>query len=359
MADFRTLTEMVKAAKENLSKGDWDYLTGAADSEASLRRNRAAVESWVFRPRILNRVDNVLTNTELLGVPLRIPVILPPIGSVQAFDPSGGTGVAEAAADFGVLQILSSACSPNFEEVASAIQGPKIYQLYLMGDEEWMDDIIERSVDAGYVGFCLTADTQVYSRRERDILKGYIPMSGRQASAKAPAFNYQTTMSWDTVAHIKDNYSIPLIVKGVMDASDAARCVEAGVDVVYVSNHGGRQLDHTKACIDALPDVVEAVDGRVPVVVDGGFLRGADVVKALCLGATAVGMGRFEGFAMAAGGPAALVQALKILEHELQITMALLGVRTLEELTSDLVDRAEIMAPAHVTSAFPFLAEGY
>ena len=153
MADFRTLTEMVKAAKENLSKGDWDYLTGAADSEASLRRNRAAVESWVFRPRILNRVDNVLTNTELLGVPLRIPVILPPIGSVQAFDPSGGTGVAEAAADFGVLQILSSACSPNFEEVASAIQGPKIYQLYLMGDEEWMDDIIERSVDAATWGF--------------------------------------------------------------------------------------------------------------------------------------------------------------------------------------------------------------
>ena len=180
-----------------------------------------------------------------------------------------------------------------------------------------------------------------------------------KAGAKAPAFNYQTTMSWDTVAHIKDKYAIPLIVKGVMDASDAARCVEAGVDVVYVSNHGGRQLDHTKACIDALPDVVEAVDGRVPVVVDGGFLRGADVVKALCLGATAVGMGRFEGFAMAAGGPAALVQALKILEHELQITMALLGVRTLEELTSGLVERAEIMAPAHVTSAFPFLAEGY
>ena len=209
-----------------------------------------------------------------------------------------------------------------------------------------MDDIIERSVDAVYVGFCLTADTQVYSRRERDMLKGYIPMSGRQALAKGPAFNYQTTMSWDTVAHIKDKYSIPLIVKGVMDASDAARCVEAGVDVVYVSNHGGRQLDHTKACIDALPDVVEAVDGRAPVVVDGGFLRGADVVKALWLGASAVGMGRFEGFAMAAGGPSALINALKILEHEVKVTMALLGVQTLEGLTIDLVERSEMMAPA-------------
>ena len=359
MAEFRTLTEIVKKAKQNLSKGDWDYLTGAADTEASLRRNRAALESWVFRPRVLNNVHDVQASTELLGVPLRIPVIMPPIGSVQAFDASGGSGVAEAASEFGILQILSSACAPNFEEVASAVQGPRIYQLYLMGDEQWMDDIIERSVGSGYIGFCLTADTQVYSRRERDILKRYIPMSGRLATSQTPAFNYQTTMSWDTVAHIKDKFDIPLIIKGVMDAKDALKCIEAGVDVVYVSNHGGRQLDHTKACIDALPDVVEAVDGRVPVVVDGGFLRGADVVKALCLGATAVGMGRFEGFAMAAGGPTALVQALKILEHEIHITMALLGVRTLDELTSDLIERAEMMAPAHVTSAFPFLAEGY
>ena len=359
MAEFRTLTEIVKKAKQNLSKGDWDYLTGAADTEASLRRNRAALESWVFKPRILNNVHNVETKAELLGVPLRIPVILPPIGSVQAFDSSGGSGVAEAASEFGVLQILSSACSPNFEDVAAAVQGPRVYQLYLSGDEQWMDDIIERSIGSGYVGFCLTADTQVYSRRERDILKGYIPMSGRLATAKAPAFNYQTTMSWDTVAHIKSKFDIPLIIKGVMDPRDAAMCVEAGVDVVYVSNHGGRQLDHTKACIDTLPDVVEAVAGRVPVVVDGGFLRGADVVKALCLGADTVGMGRFEGFAMAAGGASALVQALKILEHEIQITMALLGVRTLEELTSDMVERAEIMSAASVTSAFPFFAEGY
>ena len=359
VAEFRTLTEIVKKAKQNLSKGDWDYLTGAADTEASLRRNRAALESWVFRPRVLNNVHDVQTSTELLGVPLRIPVIMPPIGSVQAFDPSGGSGVAEAASEFGILQILSSACAPNFEKVASAVQGPRVYQLYLTGDETWMDDIIERSLGSGYIGFCLTADTQVYSRRERDILKGYVPMSGRLATVKTPAFNYQTTMSWETVAHIKEKFDIPLMIKGVMDARDAVKCVEAGVDVVYVSNHGGRQLDHTKACIDALPDVVEAVGGRVPVVVDGGFLRGADVVKALCLGASAVGMGRFEGFAMAAGGSAALVQALKILEHEIQITMALLGVRTLDELTSDLVERAEMMAPAHVTSAFPFLAEGY
>jgi glycolate oxidase len=357
VAEFRTLTEIVKRARQNLNKGDWDYLTGAADSEASLRRNRAALESWVFRPRILNDVYDVQTSTELLGVPLRIPVVMPPIGSVQVFDPSGGVGVAEAAKEFGILQVLSSACAPNFEEVAAAVPEPRVYQLYLSGDEAWMDDIIERSIAAGYVGFCLTADTQVYSRRERDILKGYVPLSGRTATA--PAFNYQTTMSWETVAHIKEKFDIPLLIKGVMEPADARQCVEAGVDVVWVSNHGGRQLDHTRACIDALPGVVEAVDGRVPVVVDGGFLRGADVVKGLCLGADVVSMGRFEGFAMAAGGTEALVQALKILEHEIKTTMALAGVRTLESLTPDLVERAEIMQPASVLSAFPFLAEGY
>ena len=166
-------------------------------------------------------------------------------------------------------------------------------------------------------------------------------------------------MSWDTVAHIKEKFDVPLIIKGVGVAEDAARCVEAGVDVVYVSNHGGRQLDHTRACIDALPEVVEAVDGRVPVVVDGGFMRGADVVKALCLGADFVGMGRFEALSMAAGGGDALLTALEILEHEIKTTMALAGVNSLEQLTPSLVTREQPLAPPHVLSAFPFLEEGY
>ena len=166
-------------------------------------------------------------------------------------------------------------------------------------------------------------------------------------------------MSWDTVAHIKEKYDIPLIIKGVARADDAARCVDAGVDVVYVSNHGGRQLDHTRACIDALPEVAEAVDGRVPVVIDGGFMRGADVVKGLCLGADFVGMGRFEALAMAAGGTKALLTALKILEQEIKTTMALAGVNSLDQLTSDLVTRDQMITPPHVLSAFPFLEEGY
>ena len=354
-ATFRSLTEMVQLAQKHLERGDWDYLVGAADTEASLRRNRAAVESWVFKPRILNDVSAVSIESQLLGSAMRIPVVLPPIGSVQAFEAGGGISVARAAKDFGILQILSSSCSPDYEAVAQGVPGPRIYQLYLTGDQDWMDDHIRRAIDAGYTGFCLTADTQVYSRRERDVMKGYVPMSGRSASAANGDFSHQASMTWDTIAHIKDTHDIPLIVKGVMHEDDAARCVEAGVDVIYVSNHGGRQLDHAMACIDALPQVSQAVAGRVPVVVDGGFMRGADVVKGLCLGADFVGMGRFEGLAMAAGGYAGLMRGLKILEQEIRISMALLGAPDLASLNSSLLQRAQPMAQPSVLSAFPLL----
>ena len=354
---YLTLHEIVRHARENLDKDHWDYLVGGSDTESSLRRNRYGLDSWVFRPRILNDVAEVAVASEFLGTPMRIPVLLPPIGSVQVFEAGGGQSVAEAASEFGVLQILSSVCTPDFEAIAAAVPGPRIYQLYLMGDQAWMDDLIARAVDAGYTGFCLTADTQTYSRRERDIIKRFTPPSGSQAGSRE--FNYQGTMTWDTVEHIKNNFDIPLIVKGVNVAEDAARCVAAGVDVVYVSNHGGRQLDHTRACIDALPEVVEAVDGAVPVVVDGGFLRGADVVKGLCLGADAVGMGRLEGLAMAAGGKDALVRALRIIELEIKTTMALMGIDNLKDLKPALLERATPIGATDVLSAFPFLAEGY
>jgi len=355
--EFRSLQQIVARAREKLERGHWDYLIGGADTESSLKRNRAGVDSWVFRPRILNDVSDVSVRTSLLGCPLRVPVVLPPIGSVQVFDESGGEGVARAAAEFGVLQILSSVCLPDFETIAERVPGPRIYQLYLMQDQGWMDEIISRAVEAGYVGFCLTADTQTYSRRERDILKGFAPPSGSRVDNAD--FRFQSRMSWDTVAHIKSDFDIPLIIKGVGVAEDARRCVELGVDVVYVSNHGGRQLDHTRACIDALPEIVESVDGRAPVLVDGGFLRGADVVKALCLGATAVGMGRLEGFAMAAGGSAALVRALEIIEQEIRISMALLGVSGLDQLHPGLLERAEPLSRAGVLAAFPLLEEDY
>ena len=162
------------------------------------------------------------------------------------------------------------------------------------------------------------------------------------------------------MAHVKENFDIPLVLKGIARADDAARAVEAGVDIIYVSNHGGRQLDHAKGCIDMLPDVVEAVDGRVPVIVDGGFLRGADVVKGLCLGATAVGTGRLLALGMAARGPRGVVRALELLETEIKLTMGLMGIADIDDLSPDMVERAlPLPGPYDVMGAFPLLAEGY
>lgn len=354
---FRTLHEIAKQARANLGDAYWDYLIGGADTESSVRRNRYGLDSWVFRPRVLNDVSRVDVATELLGTPLRIPVMLPPIGSLQVFEQGGGESVARAAAEFGVLQTLSSVCLPDFDVVAERVPGPRVYQLYLMGDQSWMDDIIARAIDSGYTGFCLTVDTQTYSRRERDILKGFTPPSGSVPTQTD--FGAQARITLETVAHIKNSFDIPLYIKGVNTGEDARRCVEAGVDVVWVSNHGGRQLDHTRACIDALPEVVAAVDGQVPVIVDGGFMRGADVVKGLCLGADLVAMGRLEGLAMAAGGAPALVRALEIVEQEISISMALLGAGGLGDLGPWLVEKTQPLVTPHVLSAFPLLDEGY
>ena len=354
-----TLGEIAKQARRNLDENLWDYLRGGADSESSVIRNRMSLAALAFKPRVLHDVSNVRTGRTLFGAPLRIPVILPPIGSAQQFDAGGGAAIARAAADFGTAMMLSSACLPEFEEVAVAAGGTKIYQLYLLGDQAWMDDIIARSIAVGYGAFCLTVDTPLYSRRERDIHKRYVPASGRMATGKAQ-FDAQARMTWETVAHIKETFDIPLILKGIIRADDAARAVEAGVDGIYVSNHGGRQLDHARGCATALPEVVAAVAGRAPVIVDGGFLRGADVVKGLCLGADAVGTGRLVALGLAAGGAAGVVRALELLEEEIKLTLGMMGVADVDALSPDFLESAPVLPGAHdVLSAFPLLQEGY
>ena len=355
--DFLSLTELAKRARLKLNQYDWDYLIGGSDTEASLRRNRHSVDSWVFKPRILNNVETVTTRTALLGATMRVPVVLAPIGSIQAFEAGGAESVARAAEAFGVLQIVSSVCEPDFETLAARTSGPKVYQLYQMGDRGWLDEQLQRTVAAGYAGFCLTADTQVYSRRERDIMKRYVPRSGRQIGVSD--FSHQARLTWETVEYVKSTCDLPLLIKGVATAEDAARCAELGVDVIYVSNHGGRQLDHTRGCLDALPEVVDAVAGRAPVVVDGGFMRGADVVKALCLGATAVGLGRLQALALAAGGEAGVRAMLELLEAEIRITLALAGVASVHDCRPELVQREQSLATPGVLSAFPLLDEGY
>ena len=286
-------------------------------------------------------------------------MILAPIGSLQLFEAGGGATVARAAEDFGVMNFVSSVCTPGIEEVAEASDSAKAYQLYLANDDDWMRGIIKRVQSAGYSGFCLTVDTQVYSRRERDLLKRWQPPSAGEATTRVAPLNYQARMTWDLVKRIKDEFDIPLILKGIATAEDAGLACEHGVDVVYVSNHGGRQLDHGRGTLDILPEVVAEMDGRSQVVVDGGFVRGTDVVKAIALGADAVGIGRLECIAMAAGGRDGVVRMLRILEHEITTCLGLLGVSSWDELDASYLHRALPVDPPGVLSALPFLDLDY
>ncbi len=323
-----TLQEIAQLAKHRLPQTIWDYLVGGSETETTVIRNRRALETWAFRPRVCRDVSTVSVSGRFLGHDLRLPVVLPPIGSIQVFDPDGAATVARAAETFGSLQFVSSVARPDLDVVAAASSAPKVYQLYLVGDEAWMNDQIHRAIDAGYAGFCLTVDTQVPSRRERDLLKRWLIPSG----SATIDFSHQARITWDLVARVKEAHDIPLILKGIATPEDAKLACDHGVDVIYVSNHGGRQLDCQVGTLETLPDIVAAVAGRSTVAFDGGVLRGTDVIKALILGADVVGAGRLYCLGLAAGGAAGVVRVLEILEQEIKTSLALLGVSSLADL---------------------------
>jgi glycolate oxidase len=348
---FQTLHEIVRAARATLAPGPWDYLVGATETETTLRRNRLAIDSLAFRPRVLRDVSKVDASGTFLGKPTRIPVMLAPIGSIESFTPGGGATAAQASGEFGVPQMLSSVCNPGLEAVAKAADNYRIFQLYVRGDDAFVDDHVRRAQGNGYAAFCLTVDTASYSRRERDLARRFV----KPWRQRAGGFDYQAGLNWDHVKRFKDTHDIPLILKGIATAEDAALACEHGVDVVYVSNHGGRQLDQGRGSLDVLPEVVAAVEGRARVIVDGCFQRGTDVVKAIALGADLVGMGRMPCFGLAAAGAAGCVRMLELLEDEIRICLALLGVDRLSALGPAYVQAAPPVALPSVFSAFPLL----
>ena len=240
---FQTLHEIVRAARATLAPGPSDYLVGGAETESTLRRNRLAIDSLAFRPRVLRDVSKVDATSTFLGKPLRIPVMMAPIGSIESFTPGGGATAAQASAEFGVPQMLSSVCNPGLEAVAKAADNFRIFQLYVRGDDSFVDDHVRRAVANGYTGFCLTVDTASYSRRERDLARRFV----KPWRLRATGFDYQAGLSWTQVKRFKDTHDVPLILKGIATAEDAALACEHGVDVVYLSNHGGRQLDSSMA----------------------------------------------------------------------------------------------------------------
>jgi glycolate oxidase len=354
--DFLTLHELVKAARNKLPANIWDYLVGGADTETTVRRNRLALDSVAFRPRVLRDVSKIELTRKLFGKTLRIPVVLAPIGSLESFDPGGGATVTKATTEFGVPMFLSSVSKPGIEETAEAAPGGlRVYQLYVRGDQAFVDEHLGRAVTAGYDALCITVDTAIYSRRERDISTRFAKPWRRGVVG----MDHQAALNWSHVKHIKETYKLPLILKGIATAEDAVIACDHGVDAVYVSNHGGRQLDHGRGTLDVLPEVVAAVKGRAAVIIDGGFSRGTDIMKAIALGADAVAIGRLYLYGLAAAGQMGVVRVLELLETELRVSMGLLGVDSFEKLDKSYLHAAPPVYTPHVHSAFPLLEAGY
>ena len=350
--EFQNLHEFVRKARANLNQNAWDYIVGAAETETTLRRNRMALDEIAFRPRVLRNVAHVDPSFAVLGRKLRLPVMLAPVGALEIFDPGAAASVARGAGAFGAAHMLSSVSEPGLEKVAEAAPGAlRIYQLYVRGGDDFVEDHVNRAIESGYSAFCLTVDTAHYSRRERDIAKRYV----RASRARSTGGDFQKGLEWRTVKLIKDKYKIPLVIKGIATAEDAAIALDHGVEWIYVSNHGGRQLDHGRGSMQVLPEIKAAVAGRAKIMVDGSFCRGTDIVKAIAAGADLVGIGRMQCFALAAGGQGGVLRLLELLEDEVQRCLGLLGVACLAELDRSYLHAAAPTTMPHVLSAFPLL----
>lgn len=348
----QTLHEIVDRARARLDRNVWDYLRGGTESETTVRRNRLAFDRWAFRPRVLEDMREVDCGGSFLGHKLRLPVLLCPIGSLESFHPDGPRAAMQAAAGFGVPLLLSSVGTFPLEEVAKVEGGMKVFCLYKRGDDAWLDDVVSRAIDHGYDAFAITVDSAWYSRRERDIANRFV-----KPWRQVPGMDFQKALNWTDIARFKKTYDIPLILKGIATAEDARLAVEHGADAVYVSNHGGRQLDHGLGSLDVLPEVVDAVRGRASVVVDGGVVRGTDIAKARALGADAVGIGRLLCCGLAAGGAAGVVRVLELLEEEARVALGLLGVQRFAQLDGRYVARAEPVMEPGLWSQYPLLGE--
>jgi glycolate oxidase len=367
ISNFLTLQDLVLAAHERLGQDVWDFVTFGTESETTIRRNRLALDSLAWLPRILRDVSAVNATTTLLGEPLRIPVLLSPIGSIARLDPEGALATARAVGAFGTLQFLSSHAEDEIGSIRTGAALPLIYALHPYDDLPALDDEIDRVKAGGYRAISVATQSGYYSRRERDLINGFAgkvdPLQSyagflrRERVTGGVAELRPVRLSWALLDRIRERSGMKIVLKGVLTVADARLAVEHGVDVVYVSNNGGRAIDHARAAIVTLPDIVAAVAGRAEVVVDGGFVRGSDVLKAIALGARAVCMGRMQAWALAASGEAGVIRMLEILEEEIVVNMGLIGVNRLGELGPEYVAAAEPCVTPHPLSAFPVVME--
>jgi L-lactate dehydrogenase (cytochrome) len=373
IADLRHL------AQRRLPKVVFDYLDGGAEDEVTLRANRAAFDQFTFRPRHAVDVSRCDLHTQVLSFTLSFPAILAPVGYSRVMHPRGELAAAAAAGAAGTIYILSTISGHRLEAVRAASKGPVWYQLYLLGGRETAEAAIERARIAGFSALVVTIDTAVSGLRERDYRNGLAELLGSDVLAKLPylmqflqrprwlagflgdgglprlpnvvvpgegelplldvaAALGRSAITWDDFRWIREAWHGPLIVKGVLTGDDARKAVDHGATVVVVSNHGGRQLDYVQASLLALPEVVRAVGNQVDVLMDGGIRRGSDIVKAICLGAKAVLIGRAYAYGLAATGQSGVARALEILRNDVERSLKLLGAASISELDAKFID---------------------
>ena len=327
---FVTVDDYEPLARELLPQGSFEFVAGGAGDERTLAWNRRAFDRWVLRPRFLRGIAAADPSTQLFGCPLALPVLIAPLAYQRTMHPDGERATARAAARAGTIMCVSTTAVDILEDIAAASASPKWWQLYVFADRGFTAEMLGRVSSAGYAALVWTIDLNAYGLRHRETRIGYEP----PISLTTEDLAYDASISWDDLGWIREQApGLPLLLKGILTAEDAELAVGAGADGIVVSNHGGRQLDTSPASLDALPEVIETVGGRIPVLVDGGVRRGTDIVKALALGASAVMVGRPAAWGLAASGEDGVVDVLRILREELENAMTLCGCRIVADIT--------------------------
>jgi isopentenyl diphosphate isomerase/L-lactate dehydrogenase-like FMN-dependent dehydrogenase len=373
------IDDLRRIAQARIPKAVFDYLDGGAEGELTLAENVRAFREVTFRPRGAVAVHDCSLKTNVLGYEISFPAMLAPVGYSRLMHPEGEVAAARAAGEAGTGYILSTISGHKLEDVRAASSGPVFYQLYLMGGREAAEAGLDRARRAGFSGLVITVDTPVAGLRERDPRNGMKELLGSSVFAKIPFLgNFlshpgwlasflldggmpklenivipgqgamklldvgtalaESTVTWEDLSWIRELWRGPIIVKGLLTGDDARRAIDEGAAAVVVSNHGGRQLDSVSPTLRALPEVVAAVNGRIEVLMDGGIRRGGDIVKALCLGARAVLIGRAYAYGLAAAGHAGVTRALQILRADVERTLRLLGCASVSELHRSYVE---------------------
>lgn len=372
LARSATVEDLRRIARRRLPRGVFDYIDGGAEDEVTMRANARAYRDVTFSPRVLRDVSEVDTSSTLLGQPLPFPLVLAPTGFTRIAHPDGELAVARAAKRAGIPYSLSTLGTRSIEEVAAAGSDRLWFQVYTWRDRGLVAELVRRAAAAGYEALCLTVDTAVLGRRERDVRRGFtLPpkvgpstildgiihpgwswqfltsepivfanvagvgsLDGTDAISLAEYVGQQfdPALSWDDVGWLREQWDGPIVLKGIQSVGDAVIAVDHGVEAVAISNHGGRQLDSAPATLDLVPAISDEVGGKTEIICDGGARRGSDIVKAIALGADAVMIGRPYLYGLGAAGESGVDQVLSNFASEMARTMALIGCTNVKEL---------------------------